>query len=89
MSKHTPGALRAAKRAWGYHHGSIESLADLIDRETGLPELLEAAVAAYDCLVGVFGPVGCESFEEERWDDQDACETAFKLHAAIAKAREG
>mgnify|MGYP001610252286 CR=1 FL=1 len=70
------GAERAATKiimSEQYTPLSVEKIADIIDRETRLPELLAACEAAY----ALFQANDC--FGE--------FDTAWQLHDAIAKAR--
>ncbi len=87
MSKHTPGALRAAQaicRAMGYDPISMaDNLSEIIDRETGLPELLKAAKDAVDALIEEVQASG----DYDHPVIKRHGEIADRLRDAIAKAR--
>lgn len=77
QGKHTPGAVRAAKeilRTFGMRGNWAETVAEIIDRETGAPELLEALELAAQSLYNGFEP-----------DNQS--HTYKRVQAAIHKAK--
>lgn len=95
MSEHTPGAIEAAriiirgKKRIHTEYGfkTVRGLADLIDKQTAAPELLEAikALTEVSHLINVRqhanAPIG-----PEVWSESHRAENAAR--AAIAKAKE-
>ncbi|KKM00089.1 hypothetical protein LCGC14_1807870 [marine sediment metagenome] len=104
MGKHTAGAMRAAKiqismvanRAIEAGEGKTfnleeEEFAKIIDRETGLPDLLEAAKTVKECFPENIIMVGQDIPGQSGWAEITApislvLDALLKLRGAIAKA---
>lgn len=80
---HTPGALRAAQTILGIYiepATPIEALAEIIDRETGLADLLKAciqAMAVMESTQHMLHEAGME-WGDNLTSDVDALEAAIK-----------
>ena len=92
MTKHTRGATEAAwvimagkaKIETEFGKKTLEGIADLIDRKTAAPELLEALKHAHTSLRTFSDHV---PDDEKGWTSYDS-EVLTSLEAAIAKAEE-
>ena len=90
-TQHTPGAMKAAtvimngknRIKTNYGEKSLEGIADLIDRETAAPELLEACEQALELIKIARGYFPKSVHNQDKFQLESACAA---IGTAIQKA---